>query len=89
MSIKSASKDILGWASFISSIVVERFSNIDYVKEAKCPMFFMHGIKDKLIPYRHSEELSKVCSQYNKLHLVKEMDHNEFRFELDLIEPFR
>jgi abhydrolase domain-containing protein 17 len=32
MSIKEVSRDILGWASFISSIVVERFNNIDYTK---------------------------------------------------------
>lgn len=51
MSIKSVAKDILGWVSFISFVVIERFHNIDAIKQSKCPCFIMHGLKDELIPY--------------------------------------
>jgi len=61
-SIKDAAKNILGWASFISAVVYERFRNIDYIADAKCPCFFLHGIKDTLIPYSHSVELNNVCT---------------------------
>ena len=54
MSIKDAAKDLLGWGGFISYFAIERFRNIDYISQAKCPCFFMHGIKDTLIPFDHS-----------------------------------
>lgn len=42
-SIKEAAKSLLGWASFLSLIVYEKFRNIDMIKEARCPVFFLHG----------------------------------------------
>jgi hypothetical protein len=42
-SIKDAAKSLLGWASFLSIIVYEKFRNIDTIKHAKCPVFFLHG----------------------------------------------
>ena len=43
MSIKDAAKSLLGWASFLTVIVYERFRNIDLIASAKCPVFFLHG----------------------------------------------
>lgn len=54
MSIKDAAKDLFGWGGFISFAVYERFRNIDYIAQAKCPCFFLHGMKDTLIPFDHS-----------------------------------
>jgi hypothetical protein len=42
-SIKDAAKSLLGWAAFLSIIVYEKFRNIDMIKSAKCPVFFLHG----------------------------------------------
>jgi hypothetical protein len=42
-SIKDAAKSLLGWAAFLSIIVYEKFRNIDMIKLAKCPVFFLHG----------------------------------------------
>jgi len=42
-SIKEAAKSLLGWASFLSLIVYEKFRNIDMIKQARCPVFFLHG----------------------------------------------
>ena len=54
-SIKDVSKSLLGrFSFFLTPIVYERFRNIDMIKDAKCPAFFLHGLKDKLIPYSHS-----------------------------------
>lgn len=54
-SIKDTARNLLGKIGFlISPIVYERFRNIDAIKEVKCPVFFLHGLKDKLIPYTHS-----------------------------------
>ena len=53
-SIKDASKALLGWASFLSVIVYEKFRNIDMIKKARCPVFILHGKLDTLIPYSHA-----------------------------------
>ena len=89
MSIKDAAKDLFGWGGFMSWVVVERFRNIDCISEAKCPCFFMHGIKDTLIPFSHSVELNSVCPNFSFLHLVPKMDHNTFSFIDDLVTPFK
>jgi hypothetical protein len=34
MSIKDATKSLLGWASFLSVVVYERFKNVDAVANA-------------------------------------------------------
>jgi len=51
MSIRDAARSLLGWASFLTVIVYERFRNIDLIAQAKCPVFFLHGQKDTLIPH--------------------------------------
>lgn len=89
MSIKDAAKYLFGWGSFMSWMVIERFRNIDYIANAKCPCFIMHGIKDKLIPYQHAIELNKVCPHVSFLNLVPDMDHNEFKLMDDLVTPFK
>lgn len=88
-SIKEASKSLLSWASFLSIIVYEKFRNIDYIKKAKCPVFFLHGQQDTLIPHSHSQDLHAVCPMESYLHLPEKMDHNEFQLDEDLIEPFK
>ena len=88
-SIKEAAKSLLGWASFITFIVYEKFRNIDSIKNAKCPVFFLHGQQDTLIPHSHSQDLHGVCPSESYIHLPEKMDHNEFLLEEDLVEPFR
>ena len=77
-SIKDVSKSLLSWASFLSAIVYEKFRNIDSISKAKCPVFFLHGQMDTLIPHSHSQDLHAVCPMESYLHLPEKMDHNEF-----------
>lgn len=53
-SIKDVARNLLGWMGFLTTIVYERFRNIDLIKETKCPVFLLHGMKDNLIPHTHS-----------------------------------
>ena len=76
-SIKEAAKSLLGWASFLSVIVYEKFRNIDAIKKARCPVFFLHGQLDILIPCAHSQDMHAACPTESYLHLPEKMDHNE------------
>lgn len=87
-SIKDVARTILGKLSFLTPIVYERFRNIDAIKNTKCPVFFLHGIQDKLIPHTHAQELIRNCPTDSYLHLPLNMDHNEFDFIEDLVKPF-
>ena len=88
-SIRDAAKALFGWASFLSIIVYEKFRNIDMIKQARCPVFFLHGQMDTLIPNSHSQDLHAVCPMESYLHMPEKMDHNEFQLDEDLIEPFK
>lgn len=49
--IKDVARTLLGKLSFfLTPLVYERFRNIDTIKEAKCPVFILHGELDELIP---------------------------------------
>lgn len=61
-SIKDVSRSLLGKLSYIlTPIVYERFRNVDAIKEVKCPVFFLHGAQDTLIPPSHAHELKRNC----------------------------
>jgi pimeloyl-ACP methyl ester carboxylesterase len=89
-SIKDVARSLLGKLSFLlTPIVYERFRNVDAIKDAKCPVFFLHGSQDKLIPHTHSIELRQNCPTLSYLHSPAFMDHNEFDFIDDLVKPFK
>ena len=86
-SVKQAAKSMVG--GFLGSFVKERFKNIDNIKKVKCPTLFIHGKKDRVIPYTHTVALHEECKlSPNKTILTPEnMNHNEFSIDNDLIDP--
>ena len=52
ISIKSVVKNMYG--GWISWMVNDHFNNADSMKNIKCPVLFIHGDKDTLIPSDHS-----------------------------------
>ena len=55
------------------------------MEKITCPVFFIHGKKDNLIPYSHSIELSRKCKGPYELVFPDNMDHNNYDF-IDFIE---
>jgi pimeloyl-ACP methyl ester carboxylesterase len=51
-SIREVARDLVGWV--LALAIAERFRNIDLIKEIHCPVFIVHGQKDRLIPYSHA-----------------------------------
>ena len=86
-SVKGAVKSVAGSAFQI--FVKERFENTESIKKVTCPTFFLHGLKDKLVPYTHSQELhAAAISAPTFLSLPEDMDHASFDYINDLAQPF-
>jgi len=84
-SIKAVVKDIAG--QLVSSLFAERFSNIDEIEKAECPCFFIHGKKDKVIPWEHSKALFEKCKAVAGINISETMTHNAFKLSGDIINP--
>lgn len=82
-SIREIVKEQAG--SVLQYVISDRFRNIDEISKVRCPTFFVHGQRDTLISFRHSQELHYKCGGPSALILPQEMDHNEFDFIEDLI----
>jgi esterase/lipase len=53
------------------------FDNLFRIKSITVPCFFLHGTKDDLVPYQHSEKLFHACGSYTKhLRFLKSIEHN-------------
>lgn len=82
-------KDI-GESKGVSSFLEEIFNSIKYIgEEFKCKVLLIHGEKDSLIPYRHSEKLRDEINKYHKnnakVEIRPNMTHNDFDFKNDII----
>jgi abhydrolase domain-containing protein 17 len=84
-SIKDAAKHFAGKLG--ESLIKERFENIKNMPSITCPTFLVHGIKDTVIPYQHSQRLHELCKGPSSLFLPSEMTHNNFDYCDDLILP--
>ena len=84
-SIKDAAKHFAGKLG--ESLIKERFENIKHMPFITCPTFLVHGIKDTVIPYFHSQKLHELCKGPSSLFLPAEMTHNNFDYCDDLILP--
>jgi fermentation-respiration switch protein FrsA (DUF1100 family) len=85
-SIRNIVRDYIG---VFGSLIGERFPNHERIKQVKCPVLFIHGIKDKLISYKHSEKLCQLCTSSASLVLPYDMTHNNFNYDTDVKEPLQ
>lgn len=85
-SIRAVVRHVVG--TMLQHFVAERFRNIDLMPRISCPTFLVHGQKDTLVPFQHSQALHEVCGGPCCLMLPRDMDHNVFDFYEDLSVPF-
>lgn len=80
----------LGWLGKIGKLLVaERFNNLERMERVPCPVMFIHGLKDELIPKDHSEELHAKVQNISQIIIPEDMDHNNFDFYTDLALPIQ
>ena len=61
-SIRGVVQHLAGkWAQYL---IKERFHNLEYISRVTSPTFIVHGLKDRLIPFGHAQELySKIIGK--------------------------
>ena len=62
-------------------------TSIDYIKKVTCPIIFIHGQKDPLIPFKETILLKDNCDCPFEVVLPLEMTHNDFEIDEDIIDP--
>lgn len=85
-SIRAIAEDQAG--RILKYLIQDRFKNIEKIAKVTSPTFLVHGMMDKLIPYKHSKDLHDACGAPCSLILPTRMDHNDFDFCEDLITPY-
>jgi len=84
-SLRAVAENLVG--KVMKFLVSERFTNIEYIKKVSCPILFIHGQKDNLIPFSHTIKLKDNCNCPYELILPEEMNHNNFHYEIDFVYP--
>ena len=84
-------KDI-GSDKYLSWFVEDIFNSINYISNIRCPILLIHGEKDSLISYSHSEKLENVAKTNNQKVVFEKrpnMTHNKFDIYNDIITPIK
>eukprot|EP00347_Sterkiella_histriomuscorum_P009164 403342275 len=86
-SIKDIATDQLGYCAGL--LIRQRFNNLELIKSNKiqCPILFIHGQRDQLVPVTQSQILYKNYKGHCSMILPTQMTHNEFDFTDDFIMP--
>jgi len=48
-----------------------------FIKKVTCPIFFIHGKRDFLIPFKHSEMLHELVPKRSKIFPIEKAHHND------------
>ena len=54
-SLRAVVRDLVG--SVLQYLIRDRFNNLENISKVSAPTFLIHGQRDRLIPYTHSQEL--------------------------------
>jgi abhydrolase domain-containing protein 17 len=83
-SLRKILKRIVGPFQFLMK---DQMKNIDNIKHVTCPTLLIHGKKDSLITYQHSEQLASACRGKVEVFFSETMTHNQFQYYDDVILP--
>ena len=61
----------------IAIVPFDRFDNLRKIAKVRCPVLFLHGTQDRLIPLHHSETLMRQVRSPKRLVPIPGADHND------------
>ena len=85
-SLVEVAKNIAG---ILGNLVYNAFPSLENVNKIKCPISFIHGMKDPLIPVEETSKLKNSCNCPVEVLLPPHMTHNDFYFIIDIAEPIQ
>ena len=83
-SIRAVADNLVGPLKYL---LKDRLSSKDYIKKVTCPILFIHGQSDPLIPFKETILLKELCDCPFEVFLPEEMTHNDFDLEDDIVDP--
>ena len=83
-SIRAVADNLVGVLKYL---LKERFNSKEYIKNVTCPTLFIHGQSDPLIPFKETVLLKEKCTCEYEILLPKEMTHNDFDLDEDIMNP--
>ena len=83
-SIRAVADNLVGPLKYL---LKDRLSSKDYIKNVTCPILFIHGQSDPLIPFKETLLLKEICDCPFEVSLPENMTHNDFDLDSDIIEP--
>ena len=85
-SFREAARGIFG--SVLQYCASDSFCNKEELRTVTSPTLLLHGLKDAVIPYTHSQELSSAATATScMLYCSKSMNHCTFDLMQDLVAP--
>ncbi len=80
----------VGKGFFVGMLFKDEFKSIDFIPYVTCNVLFIHGKNDRLISYKHSENLYDHCGSNNKDICINDnMTHNDSDLMKDIINPIK
>ena len=73
----------------LGAIVYDAFPSINNVKNITCPILFIHGLKDPLIPVEETIKLKNACVCPVEVVLPPDMTHNDFNLKENIAIPIQ
>jgi fermentation-respiration switch protein FrsA (DUF1100 family) len=55
----------------------DKFKNIEKIKQVNCPILFIHGKKDGVVPFRHGEMLFAAANEPKYNYWIDQAGHND------------
>lgn len=72
----------------LADAIANRWNSGERVKTITCPILFIHGLKDEVIPVEHSQKLHELCaSREKRIIICPDADHTHFEEPVDTVEP--
>lgn len=56
---------------------IDPFPNLTRIKDVKCPIVFLHGTDDSIVPYAHGKALYDLAPEPKRFISVEGADHND------------
>ena len=65
------------WFLPLKLILTDQFRNIDHISSVRAPLLLIHGKRDEIIPYSHSQRIYEAASSQKHLELIPQADHSD------------